>query len=134
MKSEIERLSFPDAPAPQGAYSPAVRAGDYLFISGQGSIDPATNQFSFGDIRHETHIVLSNIRKILEGCGSSMSEVINCSVFLADARDFAEMNKIYATFWEPGHYPARTTVQAVLVEPQMKIEISCTAYSPRRRS
>ena len=134
MNSEIERLSFPDAPAPQGAYSPAVRAGDYLFISGQGPIDPATNQFSFGDIRHETHIVLSNIRKILEGCGSSMSEVINCSVFLADARDFAEMNKIYATFWEPGHYPARTTVQAVLVEPQMKIEISCTAYSPRRRS
>jgi|SRR5690242_4429244 2-iminobutanoate/2-iminopropanoate deaminase len=134
MNSEIERLSFPDAPAPQGAYSPAVRAGDYIFISGQGSIDPLTNQFSFGDIRHETDIVLSNIRKILEGCGSSMSEVINCSVFLADANDFAEMNKIYATFWEPGHYPARTTVQAVLVEPDMKIEISCTAYSPRRRS
>ena len=133
MKGEIERLSFPDAPAPQGAYSPAVRAGDYIYVSGQGPIDPSTNQFSFGDIKHETRLVLSNIRKILEGCGSSMSEVVNCSVFLADASDFAAMNEIYASFWEEGRYPARTTVEVVLVDPDMKIEINCLAYSPQRR-
>jgi len=134
MSGGIERLSFPDAPAPQGAYSPAVKAGDYIFISGQGAIDPSTNRFWFGDVKHETQLVLSNIKKILEGCGSSMSEIVNCSVFLADGGDFRAMNEVYAKFWEPGHYPARTTVQSLLVEPDMKIEISCTAYSPQRRS
>ena len=130
MKSGIERLSLTDAPAPKGAYSPVVRAGDYLYVSGQGPIDPSTNEFSFGDIKHETHLVLSNIKNILEGCGSSMRHVIKCSVFVADARDFAAMNEVYAKFWEAGNHPARTTVQAVLVEPRMKIEIECIAYSP----
>lgn len=132
MKSAIERLSFPNAPAPQGAYSSAVRTGDYIYVSGQGPIDPATNEFSVGDIKQETHLTLSNIKSILEGCGSSMREVVKCSVFLADASDFAAMNEVYATFWERGKYPARTTVQAVLVEPGMKIEIDCVAYSPQR--
>ena len=131
MKSGIERLSMPGTPAPQGAYSPAVRAGDYIHVSGQGPIDPSTNEFSFGDIRDETHLVLSNIKKILEGCGSSMRDVVKCSVFLADASDFAAMNEVYAKFWEPGNHPARTTVQAVLVEPRMRIEIDCMAYSPQ---
>ncbi len=131
MRSGIERLSVPGAPAPQGAYSPAVRAGDYIYVSGQGPIDPSTNEFSFGDIRHEAHLVLSNIKNILEGSGSSMRDVIKCSVFLADAQDFAAMNEVYAKFWESGNRPARTTVEAVLVEPRMKIEIDCIAYSPR---
>ena len=132
MKNGIERLSVPGAPAPQGAYSLAIRAGDNIYVSGQGPIDPSTNEFSFGDIRHETHLVLSNIKKILEGCGSSMRDVAKCSVFLAAASNFAAMNEVYAKFWEAGNHPARTTVEAVLVEPRMKIEIDCIAYSPER--
>lgn len=131
MKRAIERLHMPGAPAAQGAYSPAVRAGDYVYVSGQGPIDPATNEFSFGDIRHETHLVLTNIKRVLEGCGLSMRDVVKCSVFLASAADFASMNQVYATFWEPNAYPARTTVESVLVAPQMKIEIDCVAYSPQ---
>ncbi|MBI3471374.1 MAG: hypothetical protein HY013_08460, partial [Candidatus Solibacter usitatus] len=57
----IERISPPGSPAPRGPYSPAVRAGDFIFVSGQGPTDPATNQFVFGDIREETRRVLTNI-------------------------------------------------------------------------
>lgn len=130
----IERLSIPGAPAPQGAYSPAVRAGGFLFVSGQGPIDPASDQFSFGDIRHETRLVLENVRRILEGCGATVADVVKCSVFLAEAGDFAAMNEVYGAFFG-AHKPARTTVQAVLVEPGMKVEIDCVAYvGPRAGS
>lgn len=125
----IERLSVPGAPAPQGAYSPAVRAGNFIFVSGQGPIDPKTQQFVFGDIREQTALVLENIRRILEGCGASLRHVVKCSVFLADARDFAAMNEVYGKFFGDAK-PARTTVQSTLVADGMKVEIDCVACLP----
>jgi 2-iminobutanoate/2-iminopropanoate deaminase len=125
----IERITPPGVPAPRGPYSPAVRAGDFIFVAGQGPIDPATNQMSFGDIRHETRRVLTNIEKILEGCGASMADVVKCSVFLADGRDFAAMNEVYAEFFGNAK-PARTTVEAQFASPPMKVEIDCIAYKP----
>jgi 2-iminobutanoate/2-iminopropanoate deaminase len=113
-------------PVPRGPYSPAVRAGDFIFVSGQGPIDPATNQFSFGDIRQETRQVLSNIQRILEGCGATMADVVKCSVFIADACDFAAMNEVYAEFFGD-QKPTRTTVEAKFVMPEMKIEVDCVA-------
>jgi 2-iminobutanoate/2-iminopropanoate deaminase len=107
-----------------------VRAGDFIFVSGQGPIDPATNLFSFGDIRHETRLVLTNIQRILEACGASLRDVVKCSVFLADGRDFAAMNEVYAEFFGE-QKPARTTVEAKFVVPEMKVEIDCVAYKPR---
>lgn len=130
MTSKIERLSVQDTPSSQGPYSQVVRAGDFLYISGQGPIDPGNNEFSFGDVRHETGLVLQNIQKILAGCGASMADVVKCSVFLAEASDFAAMNEVYASFF-PSGAPARTTVQATLVEPGMKIEVDCVAYLPK---
>jgi 2-iminobutanoate/2-iminopropanoate deaminase len=126
----IERLTPAGVPEPQGPYSPAVRAGDFLFVSGQGPVDPATNQFSFGTIEHETRLVLSNIRRILEGCGASMADVVKCSVFLSSGRDFAAMNAVYAEFFGAAK-PARTTVEAQFAVPQMKVEIDCIAYKAR---
>ncbi|MCL6506712.1 MAG: RidA family protein [Bryobacteraceae bacterium] len=126
----IERVIPEGVPAPRGPYSPAVKAGDFIFVSGQGPIDPATNRFSFGDIRHETRLVLSNIRRILEACGASLRDVVKCSVFLADGRDFAAMNEVYAEFFGE-QKPARTTVEAKFVVPEMKVEIDCVAYKPR---
>jgi 2-iminobutanoate/2-iminopropanoate deaminase len=126
----IERISVPGAPVPRGPYSPAVRAGDFIYVAGQGPIDPTTDQFSFGDIRHETRLVLENIRRILEACGASMSDVVKCSVFLLDGNDFAAMNEVYAEFFGEAK-PARTTVEAKFVAPKMKIEIDCVAYKPR---
>ena len=82
----IERLIPPGVPVPKSPYSPAVRAGDFIFVSGQGPVDPATNQMSFGDIQHETRVVLNNIKRILEGCGATMADVVKCSVFLRTAK------------------------------------------------
>jgi 2-iminobutanoate/2-iminopropanoate deaminase len=126
----IERITPPGVPAPRGPYSPAVRAGDFIYVSGQGPIDPETNQWSFGDIRHETRLVLTNIRKILEGCGASLADVVKCSVFLADGREFSAMNEVYAEFFGE-QKPARTTVEARFVIPEMRVEIDCVACLPR---
>src|SRR5262249_15489341 len=94
-----ERIIPPGGPTPRGPYSPAVRAGDFIYVAGQGPVDAATNQMSFGDIKHETRIVLTNIQRILEGCGASMADVVKCSVFLRNGSDFAAMNEVYAEFF-----------------------------------
>ena len=127
--SEVERISIEDAPSPKGAYSQVVRAGDFLYVSGQGPIDPATQEFVFSDIRGETRLTLENVERVLKGCGASKRNIVKCGVFLAKAEDFTAMNEAYAAFFE-GTAPARTTVQATLVEPGMKVEIDCVAYLP----
>ena len=114
---------------PRGPYSPFVRAGDFIFVSGQGPIDPATNQYSFGDIRHETRITLENIRRVLETAGATPADVVKCSVFLSSGKDFAAMNEVYAEFFGDTR-PARTTVEAKFHQPEMKVEIDCVAYKP----
>lgn len=127
--SELEHLKIEDAPAPKGAYSQVVRAGDFLFVSGQGPIDPETQQFVFSDIKGETMLTLENVERVLAGCGASRKNIVKCSVFLARASDFAAMNEAYGAFFG-GTRPARTTVQAALVEECMKVEIDCIAYLP----
>jgi 2-iminobutanoate/2-iminopropanoate deaminase len=119
----IERINPPGAPAPRGPYSPAVRAGDFLFISGQVPPNP-------GDIGDETRQVLENLQRILEGCGASLADVVKCSVFLADGKDFASMNEVYAEFFGQNR-PARTTVVSAFALPNIKIEIDAIAYRPR---
>jgi 2-iminobutanoate/2-iminopropanoate deaminase len=125
----IERITPPGIPTPRGPYSPAVRAGGFIYVAGQGPIDPATNDFSYGDIQHETRIVLNNIRLILQGCGATMQDVVKCSVFLSDGRDFGAMNEVYAEFFGDAK-PARTTVECKFANPRMKVEIDCVAYKP----
>ncbi len=124
----IERFQIPGAPSPRGPYSHAVRAGGFLYVSGMGPVDPETDQLSTGDIRHETRLVLSALRRILEGCGASMADVVKCTVYLTDAADFPAMNEIYAGYFGENK-PARTTVVSGLVAP-MRVEIDCVAYKP----
>jgi len=126
----IERLSPPGSVVPRGPYSPAVRAGDFIFVSGQGPIDHTTDQYSYGDIQHETRLVLQNVQRILEGCGASMQDVVKCSVFLRDGRDFKAMNEVYAEFFGEAK-PARTTVETKFANPTMKVEIDAIAYKPK---
>lgn len=130
--SEVEPIQVAKAPSPKGAYSQVVRAGDFLFVSGQGPIDPDSQQFVFGDIGAQTRLVLENIERILGGCGAGKRNIVRCGVFLAYAADFSAMNDAYAEFFE-GMAPARTTVQATLVEPGMKVEIDCIAYLPEKK-
>jgi 2-iminobutanoate/2-iminopropanoate deaminase len=126
----IERLTPPGVPVPRGPYSPAVRAGDFIFVAGQGPVDVATDKMSYGDIQHETRLVLGNIQRILEGCGAGITDVVKCSVFLADGRDFGAMNQVYAEFFGDAK-PARTTVETKFADPKMKVEIDCIAYKPK---
>ena len=126
----IERITPPGVPTPRGPYSPAVRAGDFIFVAGQAPVDTTTDKMSFGDIRHETRLVLNNIKRILEGCGAGMADVVKCSVFLSDGKDFAAMNEVYAEFFG-AHKPARTTVESKFAVPEMKVEIDCIAYRPK---
>lgn len=130
--SDVELIRIENAPSPKGAYSQVVRAGDFLYVSGQGPIDPVSQEFVFSDIRAETRLTLGNIERILTGCGASKRNIVRCGVFLANAADFSAMNEAYAAFFE-GTAPARTTVQATLVEPGMKIEIDCVAYFPEKK-
>lgn len=126
----IERIFPPGTVKPHGPYSPAVRAGDFLFVSGQVAYDPVTQESDFGDIGHETRRVLDNIRIILEGCGASIGDVVKTTVFLKDGRDFAAMNAVYAEFFGEAR-PARSTVEVRFANPDMKVEIEAIAYKPR---
>ena len=125
----IERLIPEGSVSPRGPYSHVVRAGGFLFISGQGPIDPANDQMSYGTIEHETRLVLNNVKRLLEGVGASMEDVVKCSVFLRDGGDFAAMNTVYAEFFGAAK-PARTTVECKFANPRMKVEIDCIAYKP----
>ncbi len=126
----IERISPPGAPAPRGPYSPAVRAGDYIFVAGQVPVDAITGQVVSGDVQVETRQVLTNIKNILEGCGSSMADVVRCGVYLVDGDDFKAMNEVYAEFFGEAK-PARTTIiVAALPLKGAKVEIDAIAYKP----
>jgi 2-iminobutanoate/2-iminopropanoate deaminase len=125
----IERLSPSGVPIPRGPYSPAVRAGDFIYVSGQIPVDPATNQAVKGDIKVETRQVLNNIKSILAGAGASMADVVKCGVFIASAQEFAGMNEVYAEFFGDDK-PARSTVVCGFIM-DIKVEIDCIAYKPR---
>ena len=123
----IERISPPGA-NPRGPYSPAVRAGGFIYVSGQTAVDPATNQQIKGDVKAETRQVLNNIKGILEGVGSSMANVVKCSVFIKEGSDFAAMNEVYAEFFGENK-PARSTIVCGFAA-DIKVEIDCVAYQP----
>ena len=115
-----------NAPRPIGPYSQAIVEGDFLFLAGQGSLDPKSGDEVLGDIGEQTRRTLENIRGILEAAGSSMDKVVRCNVYLKDIGDFAAMNAVYAAaFTKP--YPARTTIQAGALPGGIAVEIECTA-------
>jgi len=117
-------ISTSEGPHPRGPYSQAIVADGFVFVAGQGPINPSTNELELGDVGWETRRTLQNIRAILEAAGSSLREVVRVSVFLADIKDFDGMNVVYGEFF-PEDQPARTTVGARL--PKIKVEIDCIA-------
>src|SRR5437870_8734342 len=115
-------ISTPNAPAAIGPYSQAIRASDFLFISGQIPIDPATGNLVDGGVADQTHRVLKNLGAILEAAGASFDRVVKTTVYLADMSDFAAMNEVYGTYFS-APFPARATVQAAGLPRNVKIEI-----------
>lgn len=124
MKQTIKTESAPKAIGP---YSQAVRAGDFLFASGQIPTDPATGEFVVGGIQEETEQVLKNIRALLESAGTDLNHVVKTTVFLADMDDFAAMNEVYGQFFGENP-PARATVQAARLPRDARVEIEVVAY------
>lgn len=124
-------ISSPDGAKPVGPYSPALRVGPFLFVSGQVPIDPATGQMVAGDIAAQTRRVLDNVGALLKAAGLSFTDVVRTTVFLADMNDFSAMNDAYSTFFsEP--YPARSTVQAARLPRDARIEIDAIAVAEDR--
>jgi 2-iminobutanoate/2-iminopropanoate deaminase len=118
-------ISVPNAP--KMPFSPAIKTGQYLFVSGQaGFYNPKTGQEVKG-IEAQTKQTLENIKEVLEAGDSSLTDVVKVTVFLRNADDFGKMNEVYADFF-PKDYPARSTVMVGLALPQMLIEMECIAY------
>jgi 2-iminobutanoate/2-iminopropanoate deaminase len=111
-----------------GAYSDAVIANGLVYVSGQASVDFKNSTFVLGTIEEETIRTLENIKSILTAAGSSMNDVVRCTVHLADITEFDRYNKIYSEYF-PGIKPSRTTVQSVLVG-GLRVEIDCIALLP----
>ena len=120
------RIQTENAPAAIGPYSQAIKAGGFVFVSGQIPIDPQTGEFVAGGIAEQTERVLQNLKAVLEAAGSGLGQVVKTTVFLADMKEFSGMNEIYAKFFsEPP--PARATVAAAGLPRDARVEIEAVA-------
>ncbi|CUX58249.1 MULTISPECIES: RidA family protein [Clostridia] len=120
-------LATEKAPAAIGPYSQGVRGGDYVFISGQLPIDPATGEFAGEDIVSQTRQSLTNIKSILESEGLSMANVVKTTVLLKNISEFGPMNEVYASFFE-GECPARAAFEVAALPKNALVEIEAIAY------
>jgi 2-iminobutanoate/2-iminopropanoate deaminase len=113
-------------PKPIGPYSQAIKSGGFLFASGQVALDPRSNEFLAGDIRHQTERVLENVKAILEAGGANLHHVVKTTVFLKDMNDFAAMNEVYGEYFTSAP-PARSTVQVARLPKDALVEIEVIA-------
>lgn len=109
---DLEFLMVPGAPPPPptAPYSHAVRAGDFLFVTGQLPAHPDTGQLVAGGITEQTHQVMRNLQSVLRGAGTDLDRVAFSRVYLVNFADYAAMNAVYQSYFAPGRLPARTTV------------------------
>lgn len=124
-----QAVAAPGAPKAIGPYSPAIRAGNLLFLSGQIPLDPVTGQLVDGDIGAQTDQVMRNICALLKAAGAGPEHLVRTTVFLIDLNEFAAMNARYATFLvDPP--PARATVQVARLPMDVRVEIDAIAVLP----
>ena len=125
MKKTI--ITTTDAPKAIGPYSQAVRAGDFLFLSGQISINPETGELVIESFEAQVRQIFKNIEAVLKAAGADFTHVVKSTVFLKNMDNFVEMNGIYAEFF-PNDPPARSAVQAARLPKDVEIEIEMIAY------
>jgi 2-iminobutanoate/2-iminopropanoate deaminase len=126
MAAMKEIIATGDAPRAIGPYSQAVRAGNFIFASGQIPIDPATGEFVPGGIAEQTEQVLKNLTALFAAAGVGLDQIVKTTVFLADMNDFTAMNEVYGKFFSDAP-PARATVQAARLPRDAKVEIEAIA-------
>ena len=125
-----EIIKTESAPAAIGPYSQAVRAGGFIFASGQIPLDPKTGEFVAGGVAEQTEQVMRNLSAVLEAAGSGMERIVKTTVFLADMNDFAAMNEVYGRYFKENP-PARATVQAARLPRDARVEIEAIALEGR---
>jgi 2-iminobutanoate/2-iminopropanoate deaminase len=124
-----EPLTPGDVPPPRGAYSPAVRAGDFVYVSGQVPRDPRTGELHGADVAEQTRYTLEKLDGVLRAAGGTLADVVSITAYLQDIGDWDAFNRAYAGAFRPP-YPTRTTVGADLGG--VLVEISAVAYLPGR--
>ena len=122
----IVGISSVDAPEAIGPYSPGVKIGNLVFLSGQIPIDPTTGNVISGDIKTQTHQVFQNITALLKASGATSRNIVRTTVFLADMDEFAVMNEVYASYVDDPP-PARSTVQVARLPKDVRVEIDVIA-------
>lgn len=124
--TDLKEVQTLKAPAAIGPYSQAIIAGGFVFTAGQIPLDPGTGEMMAGDIGVQAERVLDNLKAVLDAAGSSLTNVVKCTVFLADIADFAAVNEVYARYFtEP--YPARSAVQVAALPKGARVEIEAVA-------
>jgi 2-iminobutanoate/2-iminopropanoate deaminase len=120
-------ISTTEAPQAIGPYSQAVRAGDFVFVSGQIPLDAATGQLVAGDAARQTKQVMENLGAVLRAAGATFGDVVRATIYLVDLSDFAKVNEVYGGYFstEP---PARATVQVAALPRDASVEIDLIAY------
>lgn len=126
-------LNSPRAVELDRPFSEAVRAGDFLFLSGQIGEIPETGKLAEGGLEAEARQTLINIKRVLEANGSSLGEVVKCTVFLADIAEWPAFNTVYRQFFQKP-YPARSALAASGLAMNARVELECIAYAPPPRS
>ena len=123
---EKKMIQTDKAPKAIGPYSQAIRAGNFLFLSGQIPLDPETGELVQGDIGRQTQRVLENIKGVLESQKLGMEDVVKVTIFLKNIRDFNQVNEVYGTYF-PSSPPARSTVAVAGLPRDVEIEIEAIA-------
>jgi len=123
---EKQIINTKEAPAPIGPYNQAVKAGNFLFVSGQIALNPDSNQLVMEDIQSETHQVMQNVRHILSAAGMDFNKVVKTTIFITDMNNFSQINEVYGRYFT-GDFPARETVQVSALPKGVNVEISVIA-------
>lgn len=123
----LEKVSTKKAPAAVGPYSQAMKAGDFVYVSGQLPMNPETGEMITSSIEDQTRQSLKNAQAILEEAGTSLENVVKTTVFLQNMEDFKAMNGVYAEFFD-SHKPARAAVEVAKLPLGADVEIQMVAY------
>lgn len=123
-ESKIKVISDPNAASNTGSYSPALKFGKFVMVSGQGPISPS-GEIVAGTIEEQTRLTMNNIKKFIEAAGATMDQIVKCTCYLAEISDFDAFDSAYAEFFT-NNFPCRTTVAAGLLG--IKVEIDAMAY------
>ncbi len=122
-----QEIKTTNAPAAVGPYSQAVRAGGFVFLSGQLGINPASGQIEAQDAAGQTKQVMANLQAVLEAAGLSMANVVRTTIYLTDIADFGAVNEVYGSYFTAGVMPARATLQVAALPKGGKVEIDAIA-------